>query len=294
GVGNFGVGATGTGSFESVQAGILANVHLTGAEETVVEELTQAEVNLANTILAAAASGGQAAINAAASSIGFHAVLGAGDHVMVGGLLGAFQAGNGNSRFVVEDQSIFGATGASATLLKYGGSFTAGTGNNTFYFVGQNLGHVAVNQAFSASTDTLDFSRFQSGITLNLALTSEQTLAPGLFLTLSDGMGISNVIGTGLSDTITPNGRNGTIMGQALLDPRAANAPAPQAVPTQIVFLDFDTYTTDLSKQHYYTPAERPAILAILQADYAMFPFVQFTTTAPTSGSFETLFFNRS
>jgi hypothetical protein len=295
-LGGFGVTANLTGTYDSAKAGPLTKITMSGGFALFVEQLTSTEINTINTILAALVNPTPTDINTVLAGYALKVTMGNSDDVVVGGLLGTFSAGVGNDRFVIEDPSLLGATAAGANLLKFGGTFTAGTGNNTYYFVGQNLGHIAVNQAASAGIDTLDFSRYQGGgITLNLAQTGEQTLTPGLlYLTLSDGLGINNVVGTGFSDTITLNGRNGTIMGQALLDPLAANAPAPHAVPPQVVFLDFDTYTTDPSTQHGYTPQERQAILAILQTDYALFPFVQFTLTAPTSGAFETLFFNRS
>jgi hypothetical protein len=290
-LGGFGNTVSATGGFNNATTGPLTTVNLADGYDTYVEQFNANALSIATTLLNAAGT----KIGTVAGNLGPSVNMGNGNEVVVGGLLGQFKAGNGNNRFVIEDPSLLGAAGAGANLFKFGGNFTSGTGNNTYYFVGQNLGHVAVNQANSAGIDILDFSRFQSsGITINLGLTGEQSLAPGLFLTLSDGMGFSNVVGTGLSDTITLNGRNGTISGQALLDPLAANAPAPHAVTTQYVFLDFNTYTTDPTTQHVYTPDERNAILAILQSDYAQFPFVQFTLTAPTTTtSFETVFFNR-
>lgn len=59
--------------------------------------------------------------------------------------------------------------------------------------------------------------------------------------------------------------------------------------PTQLVFVDFDSATGP--GEYAYSPAERAAILANLNADYAAF-FTTFTDVLPTSGSFTRLILN--
>jgi Ca2+-binding RTX toxin-like protein len=61
--------------------------------------------------------------------------------------------------------------------------------------------------------------------------------------------------------------------------------------PVQTVFVDFDS-ATDLLFDHFYTPAERAAILDLMSEDYAPFNVV-FTETRPTFGQFATLTINQ-
>jgi hypothetical protein len=72
-----------------------------------------------------------------------------------------------------------------------------------------------------------------------------------------------------------------------LASPLAFGSPAGA---TQLVFLDFDTETS--GGEHFYLEAERDAIQGRLEADYALFDYA-FTQTAPSSGDFSTLFFNK-
>ena len=58
---------------------------------------------------------------------------------------------------------------------------------------------------------------------------------------------------------------------------------------TQVVFLDFDTFTDEGEIQ--YSSEQRGQILENIAADYALFDF-SFTLTQPTEGDFSTLFFN--
>jgi len=58
----------------------------------------------------------------------------------------------------------------------------------------------------------------------------------------------------------------------------------------QTVFLDFDSHT-DVG-EHVYTVGERDAILAAIAVDFALFDYA-FTLTAPVSGDYSILFFNR-
>ena len=58
---------------------------------------------------------------------------------------------------------------------------------------------------------------------------------------------------------------------------------------TQLVFLDFDTFTDEGEIE--YSPQQRSEILGNIAADYALFDF-NFTLTKPTEGDFSTLLFN--
>jgi hypothetical protein len=69
----------------------------------------------------------------------------------------------------------------------------------------------------------------------------------------------------------------------------AAAAPAEQ-----LVFLDFDTFTDDVSddgKDHDYSLPERVDITALLNEKFAAYP-VTFTSASPSTGLFSTLYFN--
>ena len=58
---------------------------------------------------------------------------------------------------------------------------------------------------------------------------------------------------------------------------------------TQLVFLDFDTFTD--KGEIKYSPEQRSEILENIAADYELFDF-SFTLTEPTEGDYSTLFFN--
>ena len=213
---------------------------------------------------------------------------------------------DGDDRFVTGS-----AAGFSATL---GG----GSGDDSYFFTGATRGAVGVVEATSTGTDTLDFSGFTGGpVAVDLAATSTQAIATGLTLTLSDGLGIENAIGTAQADVIRGNGRNNTLTGSDLLDDRMG----PGAVATnpnriQYVVLDFDTFTNQenagvvvpsagandgAASEHIYTQAEKDAVLAGLNAEYAGFlitagGFLEFRTSAAglTPGEYATIYFNRS
>ncbi|HKB02850.1 MAG TPA: hypothetical protein VKD90_11565, partial [Gemmataceae bacterium] len=183
-----------------------------------------------------------------------------------------------------------------------GETVAGGTGSDTYVLAGASLGAVVVDEtaepAPDLSQDTLDFSGFTGGpINLNLGVTSPQAVAPGLNLTLTDGAGIETVIGTAYADQVTGNARDNLLVGADLLDAPAGPAPGWNG-RTQVVFLDFDTYTD--AGEHVYTAAERDAILAKLVADYIgpdpLHPWFhfQFTQSVPASGPFARLNFNQT
>jgi hypothetical protein len=276
------------GGHNTAQAGPLTTAQIGGGEDSFIETLNAPEVSMASTVLGDFTG---AAVATAAASLGPHVSLGAGDDVVVGGLLGTFQAGAGNDRFVIEDPGLLGATGVSSQLLAYGGKFAAGAGANTFYLVGSTFGHVAISEP-ATNSDTLDLSSIQvSGPTLDLSNSNEQQVLPGqLWLTLPAPAGFATVIGNGNAATLKAGSRHVTLEGAAPLDDRAANPPAWHG-QTQVVLLDFTTYTT--GSAHVYTSQEQTAILNQLQADYTGFDF-QFTLTQPASGPYATLFFNET
>jgi hypothetical protein len=287
-LGSLGSAVVMTGGHNTAEAGPLTTAQLSGGEDSFIEQLNATEVGMVSTVLGDYTG---AAVTTAAANLGPQASLGAGDDVVVGGLLGTFQAGTGNDRFVIEDPSLLGATGVSGQLLAYGGKFTAGAGPNTFYLVGSTFGHVAIAEP-ATNSDTLDLSSIQvSGPALDLSTSSEQQVLPGqLWLTLSAPAGFATVVGNGNAATLKAGSRNVTLEGAAPLDDRAANPPAWQG-QTQVVFLNFTTYTT--GSAHVYTSQEQTAILNQLQVDYTGFDF-QFTLVQPSSGPYTTLFFNET
>jgi hypothetical protein len=287
-LGALGTSVVMTGGHNTAEAGPLTSAQLSGGEDSFIEQLTDIEVSMASAVVADFASASQAT---AAASLGPQVSLGNGDDVVVGGLLGTFSAGIGNDRFVIEDPTLLGASSVGSQLLTYGGTFTGGAGTNTFYLAGSNFGHVAINEPTSNS-DTLDLSSIQvAGPTVDLSMTTEQQVLTGqLWLTLSAPSGFATVIGNGNAATLKAGSRNVTLLGAAPLDDRTATPPAWQG-QTQVVFLDFNTYTT--GTKHVYTSQEQSAIVAQLQTDYAAFD-VQFTLQQPTSGPYETLYINRT
>lgn len=93
-----------------------------------------------------------------------------------------------------------------------------GSGNNTLrggpgddryiFNADQDVGDNIVDELPGAANgiDTLDFSRTTTvGVTINLSLTTQQTVAPGLQITLVSGDSVENVVGTHLDDTLIGN-----------------------------------------------------------------------------------------
>jgi len=278
-----------SGDYESAQAGLLVHLQLSGANDTFTEQTSQNQFDALNATLAGFADGGQSELASVAAAYGLYVTLGTGNQTIVGGILGSFTTGAGNSSFVVEDPSLLGASNVNASLFQYDGDFTSGPGNNTFYFVGQTLGHVAVSESASSS-DTLDFSNVQgSSISLNLGTSAEQQVATGkLWLTLTNPTAVTDVVGNGATDIIQGGSTNVTLLGAAPLDDRTTVTPPPMPRP-QLVYLNFTTYNAP--GQHVYTSAEQTAILNQMAANYAGFDF-QFTLQQPASEPYVTVYFN--
>ena len=117
-------------------------------------------------------------------------------------------------------------------------------------------------------------------------------MIPGqLTLTLSNPLGIANVLGSPYDDTIIGNARDNTLIGGGgddLIAGLGGNDLLEGNV-TRTVFLDFSTY--ELPGQHIYSPEEEAAIEAQVENDYADFSYV-FTLTEPQSGPYTTITFN--
>jgi Ca2+-binding RTX toxin-like protein len=195
-------------------------------------------------------------------------------------------AGTGNDTLIgsKSDDTLEGGAGND--------SLVGGGGNDTFAWNGGSNGSQTVVEPAGTNIATLDFSAAPAAIQINIGQTGPQTVIPGtLTLSLSDPMGISNVLGSQFNDTIIGNARNNTLTGgggEDLIAGLGGNDVLEGAI-TRTVLLDFDTLTTP--GDHIYTTAERDAIQAQLTADYSAFSYT-FTQSAPSSGPYTTIFFN--
>ena len=167
-------------------------------------------------------------------------------------------------------------------------SLVGGGGNDTYVFGPLTQGNVTVNDG-SNTNNTLDFSLFGAGINLDLQAVGPQAVSPGLLnLTLTNPLSIDKVVGTSYPDTILGNGRNDTLIGNGGADYLNARGGAAliEGDETQVVYLDFLPGPVDYSAQ-----STRDAIQAGIGAIYSAFNFT-FTQTQPTSGPYETLYYN--
>ena len=146
---------------------------------------------------------------------------------------------------------------------------------------------MSIDQAASTASlsvsNELDFSTFSGGaINLDLENAGPQN-QEGLILALVDGSGINEVVGVPAANTIIGNSQIDVLDTEAISDSSITSASTPTIIaPTQWVYLDFDTYADPIDGEppQTYTTAERADVLSRLEADYAGFPFVQFTENA--------------
>jgi Ca2+-binding RTX toxin-like protein len=174
-----------------------------------------------------------------------------------------------------------------------------GAGTDTYVFTGAAPGYVVVYDAEDddLGVDTFDFSNLGAGIDIDLTKTTQQSVSQNLWLTVASAFSVENVVGTPYADKIIGNSRNNVITGAAVSDRRADySLRTPGA--TQVVFLDFDTFTNvpedkddPENPDHVYTQEERQGILDRLRANYALFNF-DFTLTQPVGVPYTTIYFN--
>ena len=182
----------------------------------------------------------------------------------------------------------------SNTLTGNGGDdiLNGGAADDRYIFAGASLGSDTVIEAANADTDTLDFSAFLAPVSIDLSVTTPQVLSSGnLTLTLSDGLGIENVIGGPFADHIAGNARNNQLFGAGgadVLDGRDGDDLVQGGI-TQTVFLNFDTATE--ANEHVYTTSERDQIQQRLEEIYSQFSVV-FTQVLPAVGDFARVIFN--
>ncbi len=299
----------GTGD-SSVVAGTGDDTITAAGPDSWIIDYAASSVTLTDTTLTAASG-------AVSSISGFRdALLSAGDGDMV---LDASQF-SGNTLLMggTGNDTLIGSHGNDTLVAGYGDdSLVGGGGNDTFQFVGQSgidpqnpgaadtfasagsAGSVYIDEPQGTNIATLDFSQASAGISIDLGQTGPQTVIQanpamgiaGLTVTLSDPMGISNVIGSPYNDTIIGNGRNNTLIGGGGQDLIAGlgGDDVLQGDVTRTVLLDFTTLS--VPGEIVYTQQERDAIQAQLTADYSAFSYA-FTQTVPASGSYTTIYFN--
>jgi len=110
--------------------------------------------------------------------------------------------------------------GGAADLIEGGAgndSLVGEGGDDTYVFAGSSdLGTDTVNDNSSSSLgDLLEFSSFGTGATVNLSITTDQTVSTILHLVLMSATSIERVNGSAFADTITGNTLNNTIQGNA-------------------------------------------------------------------------------
>ena len=183
---------------------------------------------------------------------------------------------------------------------------TGNTGGDTYTFEGAPQATVSIDQPASTASlsvsNELDFSTFSGGaINLDLENTGPQN-QEGLILDLVNGSGINEVVGAPAANTIIGNSQVDVLDTEAISDSSITSASTPTIIaPTQWVYLDFDTYADPIDGEppQAYTTAERADVLSRLEADYADFPFVQFTENAAQAANVPAadwivLYFNRT
>ena len=229
----------------------------------------------------------------------------AGDGTDTFTLNGNLQGGSGFNTFSITNSgdsftlngALVGGTNDTSDTFELAGLYKTvamtsgtGTGADTYEFDGGVKGDLVMTAPNNASrVDTLDFSSLDTGINLDISSTLPQTVAPGLTLQLSDGNGISDVIGTAYNDTIHGNARSNALFGSNSLDSNYdPNAPGPGSNgKVQVVLLDFDTAYNQAGGVYnfntYYGRGRRDALARLLdgraqailqgiQANYAALP----------------------
>ena len=191
-------------------------------------------------------------------------------------------AGTGN-------ETVLAGSGNDTVVAGTGNdSLVGGGGNDTYIFNSLSQGSDTIVEN-STTGNTLDFSQFTAGVTVDIAKSGPQTVSSGLTLNLTNPLGFDQVIGTPYPDTILGNANNDTLIGGGgadYLDGRGGSNLI-EGDDTQVVYLDFLTVAGEID----YTQAMRDAIEARLGAIYSAFNFM-FTQTEPTAGPFESLVFN--
>ncbi len=209
-----------------------------------------------------------------------------------------FEGGTG------DDQAVLAGTVNSAILR-------GGSGDDLYRFVGQPAGSIVLDEVFTGtatqndlSSDTLDFSSFSAGaVALDLALITPQPqpgAASNLILTLTDALGLENVIGSPGADTILGNARGNVLNGAQFLASGTTGGQTPVArTKTQWVLLDF--VSRHDPGEHAYSTAEMQDVKSRIEAAYTGFDvrFVLHTSDLPGDiasdpSQYATILFNQT
>lgn len=156
---------------------------------------------------------------------------GAGDDTLTGNAGNdTLNGGDGNDTININGGADIVDGGSGDDILNFSGngdgtSATGGTGSNIFRFLTGVVGHYLLT---TQGTDTLDFSAFGTGITLDLNSSADQDVGGGLFLQLVNLF--SNVIGTAFNDVISGNNLDNNLQGGAGMDTLTQAADADQVL----------------------------------------------------------------
>ena len=204
------------------------------------------------------------------------------------------------------------------TLTTGNNSITTGSGLTTLKFNGSTLGTNVVN---APAPQSVVLNLHQLGVPAAIDLSNpSQSLAGGSinFAGATDSRAVAAVVGTTFGDTLMGNSAPGapsvSLIGGGGRDSIVAGSADDylQAGVTQVVLLDFDTYTPLSPGNHIYTQSERDAIEQRILGVYAEltsavtvgsttfangYAFTQSLATAQqltreTGGEFVTIYFN--
>ncbi len=197
-----------------------------------------------------------------------------------------FDGGTGNDlatwRGAADNFNFLGGDGDDLVFVIGSGtmSLNGQAGDDTVKFVGDPVANVTIEEFYGGtsdfSSDTLDFSAFAGGpVDLDLRINTPQIQSANLTITIADGMGIENTIGTPFADVINGNERNNILAGADFAEGFTGPVAATRTV-TQWVLLDFDTHTnTDLRAdgsvergEYVYSQDERNEIAANVENVY--------------------------
>ncbi|MEY3460093.1 MAG: Cyclolysin, partial [Planctomycetota bacterium] len=173
------------------------------------------------------------------------------------------------------DSLLFSAgAGDDISVIVGSGSLTldGGPGDDIVYIQGNPSATVTITESGGASddtsSDTLNFSSFSGGaIDIDLRSTSSQAQSSAFSLSLSNSLGIENVVGTAGADVIKGNARSNRIFGAQYSDGYGAAGGGSRGI-TQWVLFDFDSRTDLAAGEHEYTPDERLLIAERVEQIY--------------------------
>ena len=193
-------------------------------------------------------------------------------------------------------------------------SLAGGMGDDEYVFSGTTPGADVIDEAANAGHDRVNFFGLTGPVQFDLQSTGVQPIGGWLMTTtqsidgeqqtttvtvgggsvkLMNSQAMEDVVGTAFADTIIGNAMANTLIGAGGSDSLVGvgGDDLIQAGVTQLVFLDFDSYTT--ADKRAYTQSDRDAIQARLETDYSPFGY-KFTQTQPSTSSYTTIYFNRT